>query len=138
MQLEEYFDFQQMEIPPFGMVETIRVKGTRIDIDFVVDPYLRGDSPERIFQGYRHSLSLEQVYATITYYLQNKIRIDEYLRRGKEICEYHYQEHLKKGPSEVEIRLRNLKAQKEKGIVVTPGFSHEPLRGRSPFDMGVV
>jgi uncharacterized protein (DUF433 family) len=113
MQLEDYLDFEITEIEPFGNVETIRVKGTRIGIEFIINPYLQGDSPERIFQGYRHNLSLEQVYAAITYYLHNKSRIEEYLKRGKEITDFNYQEHLKKGPSEFEQRLRNLKASKE-------------------------
>lgn len=109
MQLEDYFDRDEIEIEPFGLVESIRVKGTRIGIEFIVNPYLQGDSPERIYQGYRHSLSLEQVYATITYYLHNKAEIDDYLRLGKQIEDHHYQEHLAKGPSEAERKLRDLK-----------------------------
>ena len=112
MQIEDYFDFEQTEIRPFGPVETIRLKGTRIGIEFIIHPYLQGDSPERIYQGYRHSLTLEQVYAAITYYLHNKTKIEEYLTKGKEIEEHHYQEQLKNGPSEVEQKLRNLKAAK--------------------------
>jgi uncharacterized protein (DUF433 family) len=110
MQLEDYFDRDEIEIEPFGMVDSIRLKGTRIGIEFIIHPYLQGDSPERIYQGYRHSLSLEQVYAAITYYLGNKSRLDEYLKKGKEIEDYHYQEHLKKGTSAAEKKLRNLKA----------------------------
>ena len=112
MQIEDYFDIEQTEISPFGAVETIRLKGTRIGIEFIIGPYLQGDSPERIYQGYRHTLSLEQVYAAITYYLHNKTKIEEYLTKGKEIEDYHYQEHLKKGPSEVEQKLRSLKTAK--------------------------
>ncbi len=113
MQLDEYFSFEEIDHAPVGKIETIRVKGSRIGIEFIIEPYLKGDSPERIFQAYRHSLTLEQVYATITYYLHNKGRIDEYLRRGNEIGDYFYQEHLKKGPTEIEKRLRELKAQKQ-------------------------
>ena len=112
MQLEDNFEFEQTEIQPFGPVETIRLKGTRIGIEFIIHPYLQGDSPERIYQGYRHSVSLAQVYATITYYLNNQAKIDEYLSRSKEVEEHDYQEHLKKGPSAVEQKLRNLKAAK--------------------------
>ena len=110
MQLEDYFEFETTRIEPFGDVETIRLKGTRIGLEFIVNPYLQGESPERIYHGYRHSLSLEQVYGAITYYLHNKPKIEAYLNRGKEIEDYHYQEYLKKGPSAAVQRLRALKA----------------------------
>jgi len=113
MQLEDYFEFATHNIAPFGAVETIRVKGTRIGIEFIVQPFLEGDSPERIYHGFRHSLSLEQVYAAITYYLHNKAKIDEYLKKGDEISDYHYQEHLKKPPTEAMTRIRKLKADRE-------------------------
>jgi uncharacterized protein (DUF433 family) len=113
MQLDDYFTFEELESDAVGKIESIRVKGSRIGIEFIVEPYLRGDSPERIYHAYRHSLSLEQVYAAITYYLHNKARIDEYMRRGQEIADYFYREHLKKGPSPIEKRMRELKAQKQ-------------------------
>ena len=113
MQLEDYLDFETHDIEPFGNIETIRIKGSRIGIEFIIRPYLQGDSPERIYHGYRHTLTLEQVYAAITYCLHNKAKIEEYLKKGKEIEDYHYQEYLKKTPSEVMQRLRKLKAEKE-------------------------
>jgi uncharacterized protein (DUF433 family) len=113
MQLEDYLDFETHDIEPFGVVETIRVKGTRIGIEFIIQPYLEGDSPERIYHGFRHSLSLEQVYAAITYYLHNKSKIEDYLKKGDEIGDYHYQEYLKNPPSEAMLRLRKLKAERE-------------------------
>jgi uncharacterized protein (DUF433 family) len=113
MQLEDFFDFDRVEVEPFGLVENIRVKGTRIGIEFIIGPFLKGDSPERIFHGYRHSLSLEQVYGTITYYLHNKTKVDEYLRRGDDVCAYFYREYLKNEPSDVLLRLRALKAQRQ-------------------------
>jgi uncharacterized protein (DUF433 family) len=113
MQLDDYLDFETHEIEPFGKVETIRIKGSRIGIEFIIQPYLEGDSPERIYHGYRHSVSLEQVYAAITYYLHNKAQIEEYLKKGKEIADYHYQEYSKKPPSEAVQRLRKLQAERE-------------------------
>jgi uncharacterized protein (DUF433 family) len=113
MQLEDYFDFETFQFEKIGSVETIRFKGSRIGLEFVILPFLEGESPERIYHGYRHSLSLEQVYGAITYYLNNKAKIEEYLRRGKEIEDYHYQEYLKQQPSEAMQRLRKLKLERE-------------------------
>ena len=61
MLLEEYFDFLNPD--------DIRIKGHRIGIDNVIDYYLQGCHPEQI-QDYFPTLSLEQIYATITYYLK--------------------------------------------------------------------
>jgi uncharacterized protein (DUF433 family) len=113
MQLEDYFDFEKFEFEKVGTVERIRVKGTRIAIEHILDPYLRGDSPERIFQGYHHILTLEQVYATITYFLHNRPEVEAYLKRGEEVADFWYQEYLAKEPPEVIKRLRALKAQKQ-------------------------
>ncbi|MBI3821669.1 MAG: DUF433 domain-containing protein [Planctomycetes bacterium] len=113
MQLDDYLDFENHEIEPFGTVETIRIKGSRIGIEFIIQPFLDGESPERIYHGYRHSLSLEQVYAAITYYLHNKTKVEEYLKKGSEIGDYHYQEYLKKPPTEAMERIRKLKAERD-------------------------
>ena len=56
MELKSYFDFQSPE--------DIRIKGTRIGIEIVLDDYLEGASPEEIAARYRY-LTLDQVYATI-------------------------------------------------------------------------
>jgi uncharacterized protein (DUF433 family) len=56
--MEDYFDL----LSP----DDIRIKGTRVGIETVLDDYLRGASPEEIVARYR-TLTLEQVYATITY-----------------------------------------------------------------------
>ena len=67
MDLESYFDF----LDP----DDIRLKGTRVGIETVLDDYLNGVSPEEIAARYR-SVTLEQVYATITYYLHNQREVD--------------------------------------------------------------
>ena len=74
---------------------------------------ISGESPERIFQGYRNSLTLEQVYGAITYYLHNKESVHAYLQRGEEVADFWYQQHLAKGPDEVTKRLRALKEQRQ-------------------------
>jgi uncharacterized protein (DUF433 family) len=71
MRLEDYF----VTIAP----NDIRIKGTRIGIETVLYDFIhRGDAPEAIAARYP-SLTLEQVYATITYYLHEPDRIGAYL-----------------------------------------------------------
>ena len=71
MQLEEYFDFFAKD--------DIRIKGTRIGIETVLYDFIhRLRSPEEIANTYP-SLELEQVYATILYYLHNKEAVSKYL-----------------------------------------------------------
>ncbi|MEC4986310.1 MAG: DUF433 domain-containing protein [Oscillatoria sp. PMC 1068.18] len=71
-QISDYFNF----LAP----NDIRLQGSRIGIETILYEYLeRGKSPEEIAQIYP-SLSLEQVYATILYYLQNQQTISDYLK----------------------------------------------------------
>ena len=57
----------------------IRIAGTRLGIETVLYEHIhRGETPEAIAARYP-SLSLEQVYATITYYLRNQERVSAYL-----------------------------------------------------------
>jgi uncharacterized protein (DUF433 family) len=106
MQLEDYFDF--ITEP----VEAIKIKGTRISIEAVLEPFRQGMSPEQIVASYRGNVTLEEAYASITYYLHNKDRIDEYLKRTEECEERHYQEYLRQEPSPLVKRLREIKAQR--------------------------
>lgn len=71
--------------------DTIRVRGTRVGIETIVDDYLAGASPEEIAARYR-TLTLEQVYATITYYLHNRSEIDAYLQRWRAYMDEAWQE----------------------------------------------
>jgi uncharacterized protein (DUF433 family) len=71
MQLEDYFNF-------LG-ANDIRLKGTRIGIETILYEYIyRARTPEEIAQIYT-SLSLEQVYATILYYLHNQEAVSKYI-----------------------------------------------------------
>ena len=80
--MEIYFDF----LSP----DDIRIKGTRVGIETVLDDYLRGASPEEIVTRYR-TLTLEQVYATITHYLDKQEEIDNYLKRWQAYTEAAWQ-----------------------------------------------
>lgn len=103
MRLEDYFEFVNDE--------SILVKGTRVGIEIILRDYLEGASPEEIVLRYP-TLSLEQVHATITYYLHNKAKIDNYLHRCWEEGEMAWQTQ-QRNPSEFVRSLRQrLDAQK--------------------------
>ena len=106
MQIEEYFNF---------LAENdIRIKGTRIGIETVLDEYIHnGKTAEAIADRY-HTVTLEQVYATILYYLQNREKVGAYLENYLEYCRKAREEYEKNPPPGV-IRLRELKA-KQQGI----------------------
>jgi len=72
MQLEDYFEFVS--------ADEIVLRGTRIGIEAILTEYLEGALPEGIAVHYP-PLTLEQVHATITYYLRHHAVLDQYLGR---------------------------------------------------------
>ena len=60
------------------------VRGTRVSLDSVVYRFLKGLSPEGIQSDCFSTLTLEQVYGAITFYLAYCAEVDEYLRRADE------------------------------------------------------
>jgi uncharacterized protein (DUF433 family) len=114
MQLEEYFDFNTLP------VEHIRLKGTRIDIDHVIEKYKLGMHPDQIAIDFGCPLSLEQVYATLAYYHKNKVEVEAYLERGQAIGEANYRASLKQEPSEAMRRIKAIKAVRELNNVERP------------------
>jgi uncharacterized protein (DUF433 family) len=89
--------------------EDIRIRGTRIGIETVVYAYQEGLSPEEMMQAYP-SLSLEQVYAVITYYLRNQAQVNDYITRLEKWSEARQLERDRNPPPVVQ-RLRALRAQ---------------------------
>jgi uncharacterized protein (DUF433 family) len=59
-----------------------RISGTRVSLDSVAYAFLRGASPESIQRSFP-SLTLEQIYGAITFYLANQEEIDQYLLDGE-------------------------------------------------------
>ena len=105
MQLEQYFDF----LAP----DDIRIKGHRIGIESVLYEYLfREQTPEQILRRFP-SLTLEQVYATILYYLSNREKVEAYVKDWLEWGERMRAEQ-DRNPPPVVVRLRVLKAQQQK------------------------
>lgn len=104
MQLEDYFDFQRPD--------DIRLKGTRIGIETILYEYIyRARTPEEIAQTYP-SLTLEQVYATILYYLHNKEAVSQYIADWLEWGGKAREEQRRNPPPGV-ARLMKIKAAQE-------------------------
>jgi uncharacterized protein (DUF433 family) len=57
----------------------VRVGGTRVRLDTVVGAFNEGRSAEEILQQFP-SLRLADIYATISYYLQHRSSVDDYLK----------------------------------------------------------
>ena len=104
MQLQDYFDF----LAP----DDIRLKGHRIGIDDVLWYYLEGYTPEEIAANLP-TLSLEEIHATITYYLHSRAEMDAYLSRLTAWRENRIRQ-CAANPSPVVQRLRMLKAERER------------------------
>jgi uncharacterized protein (DUF433 family) len=102
MQLEDYFNF----LAP----DDIRLKGTRIGIETILyDHIYRARAPEEIAQTYP-SLNLEQVYATILYYLHNQDAVSSYIADWLEYGE-KMRAAQRLNPSPVANRLRKLRIE---------------------------
>ncbi|HAG84155.1 MAG TPA: hypothetical protein DCL61_24115 [Cyanobacteria bacterium UBA12227] len=103
MLLEDYFNF----LAP----DDIRLKGTRIGIETILfDHIFRAKTPEEIVKTYP-SLTLEQVYATILYYLHNQPAVEAYMTDWLEWGDKMRAEQ-QSNPRPIVERLRKLKAQK--------------------------
>ena len=63
----------------------IRVGGTRVLLELVIDAYREGATPETIVRWF-DSLHLADVYAVISYYLKHKDEVEDYLRRREELA----------------------------------------------------
>ena len=57
-----------------------RIAASRVSLDSVVYDFLNGLSPESILDHY-DTLTLEQVYGAITYYLAHRAEVDAHLQR---------------------------------------------------------
>ena len=120
--IEDYFDFQSPD--------DIRIKGTRVGIETVLDDYLAGTSPEEIAARYR-TLTLEQVYATITYYLRKQEEMDRYLERWRAYTDAAWQEQ-QRNPSEFVRELRTRIQHKREMLLAERGSKYlvnDQIRG---------
>ena len=103
MDLERYFDFVAEDV--------IRIKGTRVGIETVLEDYRVGATPEEIVIRYP-TLSLQQVYATITYYLENRSGLDAYLERVRQRRERGWEEQQRQPSDFVQLLRERLDRQR--------------------------
>ncbi|MBK9124020.1 MAG: DUF433 domain-containing protein [Chloroflexi bacterium] len=94
----------------------MRVSGTRVLLDLIVHAYHQGETPEHIVQMYT-TLSLDQVYLAIGYYLRHREAVDEYIKRMETEAEQLRQEWEAQHPpltrAELEARLHAKRANAE-------------------------
>ena len=62
--------------------DSYRISGSRVSLDSIVYDYLSGLSPESIADNF-DTLSLEQVYGAITYYLSHKDEVERHLIQNR-------------------------------------------------------
>jgi uncharacterized protein (DUF433 family) len=104
MDLDSYFDV----LAP----DDIRIQGTRIGIESILYEYIhRGQSPEAIAERF-HTVNLEQVYATILYYLRNREQLDAYLADWLAFSRT-VREQQEQNPPSVIVHLRQRKAEQQ-------------------------
>lgn len=102
MKLESYFDFLASD--------DIRLKGSRVGIESVLYEYIyQNKTAEQIAERFP-SLTLEQIYATILYYLHNREKTEAYLL---EWLNFNQEARKKQAenPPLVVLRLRKLKKE---------------------------
>lgn len=103
-EITEYFNFLSFE--------DIRLKDSRIGIETILYEYIDCErSPEEIAQIYK-SISLEQVYATILYYLQNRETVSAYMRNWIEHG-HRMREEQRLNPPPVSDKLRQLRTERQ-------------------------
>jgi uncharacterized protein (DUF433 family) len=103
MQLEDYFDFLRPD--------DIRIKGTRVGIETVLYDFIhRSRSPQEITEAYP-TLTLEQVYATILYYLHDQNNVSTYLADWIEQSRQRREEQKLHAPP-VSKRLQKLRTER--------------------------
>lgn len=78
----------------------IRVSGTRVTLDSLINYYLQGETPEALHESFP-TVSLTDIYAVIAYYLAHREELDAYLKRQAAEAERIRQEIEAKYPPKV-------------------------------------
>ena len=83
----------------------VRVSGTRVTLDTIVQAFLDGATAEEIAQQYP-SVSLPDIYSVIGYYLNQSAKVNEYLQqREKFAAKLKQQNEARFDPDGVRDRL---------------------------------
>lgn len=91
----------------------MRVGGTRVLLDLLIYAFRLGSTPEMITDQYP-SLSLDDVYLAIGYYLRHREAVDAYLREQEKEAEAFRRDHEAKHPSTLtrEVLLARLESRR--------------------------
>jgi uncharacterized protein (DUF433 family) len=94
----------------------LRIVNTRVLLDLVIYAFQMGHTPETITEQYP-SLSLDDVYLAIGYYLRHKDKIDVYLREQEAEAEAAQRIDEAHNPPKLtrEILLARLEAKRKQG-----------------------
>lgn len=91
----------------------VLIGNTRVTLDLVIHQFQKDETPEAIQQHY-DTLTLDEIYAVITYYLQNRTEVDAYMREV-EAAEEQARREWETNPNEVSRALREkLRQEKQK------------------------
>jgi uncharacterized protein (DUF433 family) len=91
------------------------IAGTRVLLDSIVYEFLSGSSAEAIQQAFS-TVSLEDVYGAIAFYLANRSEVEEYLEAGEQELEKMRLAAREKNPMlcrKLEEARRNAQLQKK-------------------------
>ncbi|MCA0456421.1 MAG: DUF433 domain-containing protein [Chloroflexi bacterium] len=100
------FSTPQTEIVPIEMRDgVIRVGGTRVTLDTVVNAFNRSMSAEEIVIAYP-ALGLADTYDVIAFYLRHQEEVDHYIHQREERAEKVRHEVEARHPEMVGIRAR--------------------------------
>lgn len=93
----------------------LRVGDTRVLLDLVIYAYWRGETPETIIDSYP-SLSLDDVYLAIGYYLRHRAEVDAYLQQQESEAEAAQREHETNYPRTLtcNVLMARLEAKRKK------------------------
>lgn len=93
--------------------DNVRIKGHRIGLQHIVYRYHEGYSPEQIAQDFP-GLELRAIYVIIAYYLHNQGDVEAYIARLNDRFESDYRLWAADPPSPASLRVRELRAQRER------------------------
>jgi uncharacterized protein (DUF433 family) len=65
-----------------GEAGVLLVTGTRVPLDSVIYAFNEGATPEELAQNFP-TLDLADIYAIVSYYLQNRSEVEQYLEQRK-------------------------------------------------------
>ena len=73
----------------------VRVDGTRVTLDSVMEAFDDGATPDEIAARYP-ALSIADIYSVIAYYLRHQDQVRAYLERERDLDQQARQEHVER------------------------------------------